>query len=218
MFDIGIITAPRDKDMIGTTVPSIREAGFVEPIHVFAEPDTFIPNIDVEVHQNIERLGCFGNYHNALKWLIENGDKPYIVVLSDDFLYSKNTCVRLLSRLYDMEHDWGYHALYTPAGMRYLMKIKRGWNEVKGGWKKSYGGLYVFQRHIAEKIINHDFYVDHLANYKANQQIDHCIPEVCHQMGLEQYIHNPSFANHIGFQSTIGHNHTSRENGLNWKR
>lgn len=218
MFDIGIIAAPRSKNMLEITVPSIRYAGFTDDIHVFAEPETFIGNIDVEVHENIERLGCFKNYHNALSWLVENSNNPYIIVFSDDFIYSRGTCNALLNRLYDCDYDWGYHALYTPSGMRYLTKVKRGWNEVQGGWKKSYGGLYVYQTHIAKKIIEHDFYQNHLHNYEANQQIDHAIPETVFQLGLAQYFHNPSFADHIGFESTIGHKHTDREKGLNFKR
>ena len=112
--------------------------------------------------------------------------------------------------------DLGYAALFTPYGMNRYCGQKRGWTEFNKGWKNAWGGGYIFKTEVAKQVLEHDFYKDHLKNYKLNQQIDHCIPEVIFQMGLNQYYHNPSFLQHIGDISTIGHKHDRNNKGLNY--
>lgn len=216
MVEVAIITAPRQQPTIGQSIKALRYGGHDGVIHVFAEPGSVDPGQDgVEWHQNEETLGCFGNYHHALSWLVENKTGPYVAVLSDDFTYKRN-CFKQMPL---PQRTMGYLALYTPTGMRSMIGRRRGeLTVVNRGWGNAWGGLYVFEIDVARKILAHKFYQEHLENYEANQQIDHCIPEVCHRLNLNQYYPNPSLAQHIGNTSTIGHTHTQNERGLNFSK
>jgi len=209
VLDIAIITTPRGKNTIDNSIGYLRRAGFNELIHVFAEPGSRIDSPGVKIHHNPIQLGCFKNYHKALKTMIDITNKPYISVLSDDFIYNKHTYSILENSL---TKD-GYYAIYSPIGMKSLLPNK-GWNKVNMGWGNAYGGLYVFPVEIARRIINNDYYRNHLNKYEKNQQIDHCIPEVCMIEGINQYYHIPSLSDHTGYKSTIGHKHTGRERGI----
>ncbi len=218
MIEVAIITTPRPTPTINMSLQSLRAAGFNDHIHVFAEPGQYEIKGNRHLHISSEKLGCFKNYHRALTHLVNSSIYPFIAVLSDDFVYHSRMYEKITRRL-ERFPNAGYHALFTPRGMKLdpcnIRKI--GWTPINMGWKTSWGGLYVFKKEIAKQIIAHPFYVDHLENYKANQQIDHCIPEVCHQLGYDQFYHNPSFADHIGNASTIGHEHNRLSRGLNFK-
>lgn len=211
MFQLGIITAPRKDPTINRSIKSLRETGYNGVINIYAEPHEL--NIDdkgVIIKKNKETLGCFKNFDNALKDLIKEGSE-YICVLSDDMVYH-----RMLLKKIRFEKN-SYCALYTPTGMM-RHRLKKGWSTLNLGWANAWGGLYVMHRDTAIKIVEHEFYIDHLENYKANQQIDHCIPEVCYQLGINQYYHNPSLTDHVGFHSTIGHKHTKNDKGLFFRK
>lgn len=209
MITIGIITAKRKHSTINRTISSLRSIGIDSKIYIFSEPHELnITDKNVDIKMNKETLGCFKNYNNALTFMSEIDG--YIGVFSDDFIFSSQTLNR-------MRYSDGYYAFYTPKGMSLNNDLSEGWNEVNKGWEGSYGGNYVMHSSVAKKIINHDFYINHLNNYEKNQQIDHCIPEVCFQLGIQQYYHRPSLSNHVGYKSTIGHKHTSWEDGLDFR-
>lgn len=207
----GIITAKRKSPTINRSIKSLRETGYGEVINIYAEPHELnIEDKGVNIKVNKEVLGCFRNFDNALKDLIKGGSE-FICVLSDDVVYT-----RMLIKKIRLE-DNSYSALYTPRGMA-RHRLKRGWNTFNKGWANAWGGLYMMHRDTAIKIVNHEFYINHLENYEANQQIDHCIPEVCFQLGINQYYHVPSLTDHIGIHSTIGHTHTQNEKGYMFQK
>jgi len=217
-IDFAVITTYRLQSTIAKSIESLRRAGHGGFINIFAEPNTeFVDMPGTNFIYNQKQLGCFGNYHRALTSLCENSDATHICVLSDDFQYSQD----LFKSLAKITHNenFCYAALFTPAGMSLQpCRIrKHGWSTMNMGWKNSWGGLYLFKKSVAKDIIAHDFYTNHLANYEANQQIDHCIPEVCFQLGLDQWFSNPSLADHIGNTSTIGHVHTKWSQGLHFR-
>jgi hypothetical protein len=214
-IDFAIITAERETPTIYKSVESLRRVGYSGFIPIIAEPNANYEAIDGTNYLfNKTTLGCFKNFDRALKYLIKNSDAKYICVLSDDFLYTKDLFKNLSKILHN--DNLGYAALFTPEHMRNqpCNVRKFGWNKVNLGWGTSWGGLYVFKKDTAKEIIKWEFYQNHLENYSLNQQIDHCVPEVCFQMGLDQWYHNPSLADHIGYNSTIGHEHTKLSRGL----
>ena len=213
MFQIGIITSPRKDPTLNSMLTSLRKVGYKEKVFIYSEPQELtVKDQNVEIKMNDKQLGCFGNFNNALNDLIKVSPHEFICVFSDDFIFS--------SRMFSwIRHSWdGYYALYTPKGIRNQFQMKRGWNKINEGWANIWGGNYMMCKAVAEMIIKHPFYQDHLKNYETNQQIDHCIPEVCHQLKLNQYFHNPSLTNHIGIESTIGHKHSTHEEGLNFRK
>lgn len=213
MVEIGITTTP-GRDTINKSIASLRQF-YSGIIHIYGEPGGYKindPGVDLKI--NKKKLGCFKNFHNALSDLVTY-DNDHVLVLADDFIYTK-----ALFKKIPFHGNYGYYALFTPKGMTHppCNLRKRGWNKINMGWATSFGGLYLMKTQVAKQIIEHPFYQNHLNNYKKNQQIDHCIPEVCYQLGLDQWYSNPSLANHIGYQSTIGHTHSKETNGLNFHK
>ena len=223
---IAMVTAPRRKDTARRSILSLRFAdNRPKKIHIFAEPNSPIPTVDfVQIHQNEETLGCFRNFHQAHRWLLDNTTADWILVLSDD-MKGKDTWIRrageYVSRISSSVENFGYLALYTPLGMKQFFKndpqleiieLNRGWG--RGGW----GGLYLMPRKSAEKILASRFYTEHLENYEKNQQFDECMKEACLELGLSQYYVNPSLFDHVGITSTIGHEYRKLDKGLNFGR
>lgn len=212
MVEVGIITTPRNT--INKSITSLR-ASFGGVINVYAEPGKYnIEDKGVNLKINKKQLGCFKNYNNALTDLCKT-DKSHVLVLADDFIYTQSMFKKV-----PFHGNYGYYALFTPTGMRHppCSIRKRGWNKINKGWATSFGGLYLMKTEVAREIIKHPFYLNHLNNYEQNQQIDHCIPEVCYRLKLDQWYSNPSLADHIGFDSTIGHIHSKETSGLNFRR
>ena len=166
-----------------------------------------------------EQLGCFRHYARCLGWLVDQSKEGDIVaVLPDDLIYIDGVDIQKSIEKALTPDLVGYCAVYTPKelGRRNRWKFG-GWQPVSGGWDSSYGGGYFFRREVAEKVLGHPFFIDHRDNYERNQQIDHCIPEVIHRLGLKQLFHVPSLSKHIGLTSTIGHEHTEAEEPWGWK-
>ncbi len=218
MIEIGMITAPRKKPTIDLSMKYLRKAGFQEHVTVFAEPGDYKINYpNYTIKKNKVKLGCFKNYHNALSQVV-NTDKDYVLIVADDFIYNKLTYKHVLKAINSMD-NYAYLALFTPHGMKHPpCQIRgKGWVKVNMGWGAAFGGIRIMKTEIAKQIITHDYYLNHLENYEKNQQIDHCIPQVCFELGLDQYFHVPSLADHIGKHSTIGHIHSKETRGLNFR-
>ena len=218
MIEVAIITAPRNSSTLNKSVRSLRYAGFNDVITIYAEPGQYEPTVGTNLLKNKKKLGCFGNYHNALSNTVLT-DKPYVLILSDDFIYTRLTYKKITNDAQKFG-QFGYMALFTPKGMTHppCNLRKKRWSAINMGWKTSFGGQYLIRTEVARKILEHDFYKQHLENYTQNQQIDHCIPEVCYQMELDQWYHNPSLCQHIGLESTIGHVHSKETLGLNFRK
>jgi hypothetical protein len=196
-----MMTCEREEPTVQTTIDSLMQ----------------VYNGGFDLVEDKERKGAFQNYDKCLRMAYDSGAE-FILVSSDDFIF------------YDFQHQCeqhlidgvGYIALWTPIGVAERYKFQLGWNEVVGGWATSWGGQYVFKREVLKHILEHPFYIAHLNgtldgsklfNYHPKKRIDHVIPEVVHQLGLKQLYHAPSFVQHIGYTSTLGHEHTRLENG-----
>jgi len=208
---IGITWYPRKGEVFQQMQHSIKFDNCI----VYPDGVEFPHRTDFEVRNLGDHKGCFKHYHRVLTDLCET-DSDIVGILPDDIIF-KDGWLELAHNQFKKNPYIGYLALFTPRGMGNGIKHSMGWNEIKGGWATSWGGGYLYERKTAKKILKHPFILDHLENYEANQQIDHAIPEAVHQMGLFQFIHNPSLLKHIGTHSTIGHTHRRKlDEPLNW--
>jgi hypothetical protein len=219
MIKIAIMHIPRELETIDRSLRSMKD-GFRGELFIAPDGDCDVASITKKMGVrsifNKDRVGCFRHYARTLKWLIKNTqDGDILAVLPDDLIYlpfEKAITQALKS------DKVGYCAIYTPREMGRRNNWKfGGWQVVTGGYGESYGGGYFFKREVAKQVIQHDFFVNHLNNYEKNQQIDHAVPEVIHQMGLKQLWHVPSLSKHIGVTSTIGHEHTEAEEAWGWR-
>ena len=212
---IGVTWVPRPSE----TLP-LTSFTFDRNAHFIIYPDGHrLPWDMSDFEQRLlgNQAGCFRHWHRVLTDLVNNTDSDFVGIIPDDVSFVNGIAEKAIEPL-QTDRD-GYTALYTPAGMSQRsarLRLGSGWCEIKGGWGKSWGGCYVFRRPIAERLIRHPRTIRHLNEYKRNQQIDAIVPEVMYQLGLRQWMHNPSLCEHVGLTSTIGHKHTSAEHALRW--
>lgn len=206
---VGITYVPRVSENVRLSINSLLEASKAHDVSLTFYPDGCDMAADfIPAHPSHTRLGCFKNFARALVDLCAT-DADVVAVLPDDLTYYPDCFDQINSQV--MADGVGYCAAYTPRLVGQRNRFNRGWNVINGGWRSSYGGAYFFPIAVAREVIAHPFFIDHLENYAANQQIDHCIPEVVHRIGYRQMFHSPSLVHHIGLTSTIGHKHTSNE-------
>lgn len=207
---IGITHVPRKIETLSDSLASMPN-----DVDVTIYPDGLHRiNTDRNVKALGQKVGCFKHYHRVLTDLC-NSDADVIGIMPDDVQY--HSMIFKVAAPKATENGVGYVACFLPVGMvkRYGWN-QQSWHECKGGWATSWGGGYLFRREVAKELIHHPFIIDHLNNYKKNQQIDHAIPEAIHQMGLQQWYHYPSLLRHTGMSSTIGHRHSADENAAGW--
>lgn len=209
---IGIRWYPRKVETFQQMQHSIKFDNCI----VYPDGVEFPHRTDFDVRNLGENVGCFKHYYRTLEDLYHNTDAEVIGSFPDDIIF-KDGWLSAAHIQFRKNPYIGYLACFTPKGMSRSVTGRRGWHEIKGGWATSWGGGYLYKREVVGMLLKHPFILNHRDNYKANQQIDHAIPEAIHQMGLVQMVHNPSLMKHIGKFSTIGHAHRKRlDDALNW--
>lgn len=106
LLAIGMTTAPRRSPTLETTLDSLRYGQFSQTVHLFAEPSTFSPNWNrpgVVVHQNQRQLGCYPNWLQMARWLVEHTDCPFLLLLEDDGLFCRGAAPALYYGLTQLE-------------------------------------------------------------------------------------------------------------------
>lgn len=209
-IEIGITWFPRKVETFQQSQASIKH----DNVTIYPDGIEFPHRTDFTVKTLGEHRGCFKHYYRTLEDLCKT-DADVVGVFSDDVLYREGWQKEAI-RMFSKNPYIGYLACYTPKGIAGKWQNRKGWNELKGGWATSWGGGYLMRREVALKVLKHDFILNHLENYKKNQQIDHAIPEAMHQMGYLQFANNPSLMKHIGKFSTIGHVHRKIDEALGW--
>jgi len=204
---IGITWIPRGREYFSKSIKTIDHD------NVIIYPDGFEFHVPTkyEVKNLGDNVGCFKHYYRVLEDLVHNTDADIVGIFADDLIYRKGWIEAAIKPLED--ESVGYTVCYVPNGLKLRNGWRDGWNEHNKGWAESWGGGYLMRKEVGRKVLAHPFVLNHLIEYKKNQQIDHAIPEAVFQMGLRQLFHVPSFINHIGMKSTIGHKHNSWDKG-----
>ena len=206
----------RNKDKLeqycSQAVNSLRDVGFTEPLHLFIEPgaEVHIPEGDnFEVHQNPEQYGCYRNFRCGLKYLTENTDGDWFLMLQDDAIWADNSYQILIDAMADPEkQNVGFLSPYTSKTMlsksvrAKARKQKPGWHECTFYRGKFWGAVAVaFPRRSAERLENESkIYREHTHHRKLDVVMGHGIRE----LGLEILMAVPSMVEHVGAFSTLG--------------
>lgn len=207
---IGITWIPRKREYFAKSIKTIDHDNVI----IYPDGFDFTYPTSYEVRRLGDNVGCFKHYYRVLEDLVNNTDADVVGIFADDLLYRKGWIQEAIKPLED--ESVGYTVCYVPSGLKIRNKWSDGWNELNGGYASSWGGGYLMRKETAKKVLGHPFVLNHLANYNKNQQIDHAIPEAVFQMGLRQLFHVPSFINHIGRISTLGHKHQVWNKGAGW--
>lgn len=204
---VGVTTAPRQTPTIDRCIESLKASGF-HPF-VFAEPGSDV-ELDCPVVQRPQRLGCWRNYVQTLRDLLQlHPQAAAIAVFQDDI----EVCRDLREFL---EHDlWpsrrtGVVSVYSPeeyesgpaVGIDKRAKMILGLQAA------------IYPRAVAERLVSAEFSSDWRGCHDPRQRVDQLelkkaadtwVAESIKAMRLGVYHYRPSLAQHLPSTSTIGH-------------
>lgn len=209
MTMLAVMTAaPRDPHTQRRSLDSVKRAGFSP--HIVAEPGVDVRGVfaGVPVHNAAVRQGQWANFMRALHiglWL----GKDRFLTCEDDVLFCAGTADALSCM--ELPRQCGCLLAYTAAAYSdYPPGLSR--LSVENALDMLGACALVFPAAVAkqleswgiEKGWRGDPYntVDEQVQKKA---ADTFVGEVLTFLGWEIWIHNPSFAQHIGDESTLGH-------------
>jgi hypothetical protein len=200
---IGMITAPRTTPTIERSIASLRAAGFDEGLHVFAEPDAFVP-AGVTVTRNPTKLGCYSNWRKALEGLVAT-NAEHVLLLQDDVVWSAGAAAIVREKL-----------AATPAGLvspyaspvcvpgrkyreRYPGRYGEGWTETNRG-RGFWGALALgFPLATAKALLACPKFLE----YREQVQVDVLLGRCMIDLGLPTWVFLPSLCDHVGVESTV---------------
>ena len=210
---IGMTCAPRQVGdyqykYAHRAIASLRTAGFTEQLHVFAEPGTlaggYLPDpakYDVAVHENKERLWCFGNWKHGLNWLLANVDADWYLLLQDDTIWKANGQPLLTAAMTAGKFaNVGFLSPYTSKSMVGNMKAK-GWATAKFYRRAFWGALAVCMPKQSAAALAA---FPRFNNHKHRRKLDVVIGNCFRDMHKPVMVHVPSLCDHIGEWSTLG--------------
>jgi hypothetical protein len=217
---IAITTAPRPEgqDYFSLAHASLRSAGFDEHLHVFAEPGSpTVADEEMTRHAHKQKLGCFGNFRQAVRHMSKQEEYDWVLMLQDDVVFRDDAAARLRAEVVSREvAKTGFLSLYTNKAMRpatadgreegwhrpnfYMGEVAKGKRPAKRG--KGYWGALAgcWPRETLVRMQQHPRFRDHTHHRKVDVVIGHS----CIEMGLDVATYVPSLADHVGARSTIG--------------
>lgn len=216
---IAMQAAPRREATVGATLLSLRIAGFVEHIHVFAEPGAAIPNVDMVVrHQNTENQGAFQNWRQAASYLLTTTSADWLMICQDDVQFAARAR-SVLDRFLRTSPVAGFISLYTsramvPSAVRNQPKLAPGWREATL-YNNGFIGAQAlcFPRESLQQLVEHDRFRRHSSHRKIDVIVARVLQENLH---LPLWVHVPSLADHSGASnSTLGRDKIV---GIQWLR
>lgn len=213
----GLTTVPkRRKDILPTTLRSLKNAGFPDPVLFVDGIDhrealDWEQEFDLPVVNRNPTILTFGNWVLGLGELyIRNPLASRYAMFQDDFVCSRNLRPYLDQCPFP---DRGYLNLYTfDQYWRKAPRDETARRERKEGWYRStQQGLgavaLVFDREGVWDLLTHK---DNIVTRPAHagerrwRNIDGGIVDAMKKQGRYEFVHNPSLVQHTGMRSTMG--------------
>jgi hypothetical protein len=220
-------------DYCQQAVHSLREAGFPQVLHLFLEPGAarHIPEprkkLNLCLHQNEHKLGCFKNFCHGLRWLYENTEADWLLMLQDDAVWRKDGWSVMEKAINTAEfHDVGFLSPYTSKSMvnkvakGRLKQVKRNrkvwenWEDARFHNRAFWGAVAMCFPREAARRLEHES--KRYRTHKHHRKLDVVVGNaVRHELQLAIKVHVPSLVDHIGSWSTLGRH---RFRGNQWGR
>lgn len=194
-------TAPRLQTPVEKTFLSLRRARINDPVHCFAEPATYRPTDNNLIwHQNESKLGCYGNFMSATKFMYDNHPSNYYVYMQDDSLISGKIKPKIEEVI-----SLGYDCVWMYLSNHHYNTHFKGY---KNGFHKHTENCYwgiifnVFSKRAIEAILNSPF----LSVYEGiGMNTDCLVSSTMNTLNIPQYFSIPSLVEHKGKNSTVNH-------------
>lgn len=213
-WSIVVTTAPRRKPKLETTILSLKDAGWKDPV-VFAEPDS--PTCDATTYTNGFKLGVFYNWLKAAQHGLDSG-ADVIMTVQDDVWFHPDSKWFAESALWP--ENCGFLSLYTPLHYSIVQKKMKPWGIYPIYTKSLWGAMaMIWHRSVLEEVVNSDRAKNWIGRrstmkrseieHKENNPQDVCnvdtfIGYSIRDMGRNMNYVNPSFVQHISEYSSIG--------------
>lgn len=206
---------------------SLRQAGFAEELHCFTEPEAGMhmprpKRWKAKIHQNEEKLGCFPNFRHSLKYLLDNTDADWILMLQDDCIWRVDGSQRIHEAISDPKFaDAGFLSPYTSKAMvepdarePKKWRSRNAWLPCRFHNNAFWGAVaMLFPRRSAQRMEDES---ERYRNHKHHRKLDVVVGNAMRrELELPIYVHVPSLCDHIGSWSTLGRH---RFKGNKWGR
>lgn len=158
---IAITTAPRARETFTSSLASLRAAGFVQQVRVFA--DKVDPHGEgCVITRNDPPLDGIKNWYKACRALLDETGAPWLMLLEDDVTWARGAAEALYRDLESLEPaTTGYLSLYLCRHVakfirreKHLRVLPRGFHDASGMGGRCWGSqAYVLSRSSAEKLL-----------------------------------------------------------------
>lgn len=209
---IAITLAPRTDPTIGRVLDSMQNIYNIHNsqrlqwwIHIIAEPGVRKPHSKkrIRMHKNPNKLWCFKNWMHSLEKMVSFW-YDYIWINQDDMLVNNewlNEALKFMKGKKNIAIN-----CYTSIRQQMYSGIvyKKGWNINDRGWNTRWAS-FLMPREVAIKLLDSKFLKSHLLAREDNQQVDNAVSQALEEIGVTQWMYNPSITTHIWGESTIDH-------------
>jgi GT2 family glycosyltransferase len=203
LVSIAMVTAPRPVSTLQRSISELRQAGFPQTVHLFAEPgSTAVAGNDVVTHANDKPLGAWHNWQQAAEAMLVACDSPFILVCEDDIRLARCAACGLQFAIERFPHrDWGFASLYTPRYNLTDHGRQSGWLSVRSA--SLWGALaWCFTRESLRAVLDSDVVAEH----RGDRDTDLVVSQAIRQLNRRVYFHVPSLGKHAGAGiSSLGH-------------
>lgn len=159
---IAITTAPRERETFTASLASLRAAGFVQRVRVFA--DKVSPQGDgCVVTRNDPPLDGIKNWYKACQTLLEETSAPWLMILEDDVTWAEGAAAALYSDLETLDAETtGYLSLYLCRHVArhiqrevHMQRLPRGFHDASSMGGRCWGSqAYVLPRGAARLLLD----------------------------------------------------------------
>lgn len=200
VLDLAMIAIPRQAQSLERAVTNLRKGGFVEPLHIFAEPglEAEAKNLpeEVTVTHNWKQMGAKANWMQALAHLAYHCEAEHLLLVEDDVEFCRGAR-RQLDKFLDSGQPYGMLSLCTMVRERRQMGTKKGWLRMpRGQWGTQ---AICFSRQGALDAVRHP---DLLRGDPMSCPYDLRVREVLLGAHWDCYTHVPSLCEHVGYEET----------------
>ena len=196
---VGLLTAPREKPLLCSTLRSLHDAGF-DRLFIFAEPGSPIPpearRHEVVIHDRC--LGNFTSFYNALCSLYRRAPQADGVLLfQDDIEVAAGLKAWCDAELFPPQH--GLVSLFTP---RVHVDLRPGWRVLSPGYFRIWGGqALAFRRDVLEEFLTDPQVLREIQAGNAGD--DAVVSGWATRRSVGIAFHTPSLVQHVGGVSSL---------------
>jgi hypothetical protein len=202
---VGVTAARRTTDLLSSTLGSLINAGWENPIVFYdGSPDIAL---NVELVSRTKSIGAFPNFYSAASELLMRFPHAQAYLLAqDDILLAKNT--RFFLEECSVPEDACVLKLFTHDACQaenYSWSRLRTRNDMKGAQ------AYVFSHKSLIQFLTSDEPINHRSgDYRPDNAIDNVVAYWARDLERSQrkyqYVYTPSLVQHTGTNhSTLGH-------------